>query len=256
MLIQSTWKLKINQETLLPCAYSTNLIKLLYQKMGLEFTAETLPEITFSGILGNYKKNDNFYILSPEEDYYLSLSGLELSASKAIKELNFNNDKLDFLGISFQVGNREDDITTYEQLYSELVAEDPESIKDYRLEFLTPTSFAQGKMNLPLPLPSLMFHGWLNKWNNFCNIYLGSDELIDYLSNNIYLNYYRLNTRKLQINQQKVTGFVGEINLKIPQRVDDLLANVANLLINYSQYCGTGIKTRLGMGNTKILHLI
>jgi CRISPR-associated endoribonuclease Cas6 len=31
-----------------------------------------------------------------------------------------------------------------------------------------------------------------------------------------------------------------------------LLANVANLLVQYSHYAGTGIKTRLGMGQTNV----
>ncbi len=43
---------------------------------------------------------------------------------------------------------------------------------------------------------------------------------------------------------------MGQVTLQIPYRTDALLANVANLLIQYSQYAGTGIKTRLGMGQT------
>lgn len=31
---------------------------------------------------------------------------------------------------------------------------------------------------------------------------------------------------------------------------DPLLANVANLLVQYAGFCGTGMKTRLGMGHT------
>lgn len=254
MLIRSTWTLKIKNETLLPCAYTPNLIKILYAKMGLEFTKELIPHLTFSGILGKYSKSNDFYCLEKENEYKLSLSGLEINASMAIKSLELNN-KLEFLGVSFQVTNREDKITTYEEIYSSLVAQQPEAIRDYRLQFSTPTAFAQNKINLPLPVPKLMFRSWLQRWNHFSNIYLGGDELIEYLSNNIYLNYHRLNSRKLQINQNKITGFVGEINLKIPQRVDDLIAHVANLLINYSEYAGTGIKTRLGMGHTKQLYL-
>jgi CRISPR-associated endoribonuclease Cas6 len=43
---------------------------------------------------------------------------------------------------------------------------------------------------------------------------------------------------------------VGKTRLQVPQRVDGLLANVANLLVNYASFSGTGIKTRLGMGYT------
>ncbi len=249
MLIRSTWTLKIREETLLPFAYTPNLIKLLYAKMGIDFTNEFTPNLTFSGIVGKISKTDDFLHLTPENEYQLSLAGLEINASKAIKKLELN-EKIEFLGITFEVINREDKITTYEEMYSLLVAEEPEAIRDYQLEFLTPTAFAQNKVNLPLPIPHLMFRSWLERWNHFSNIYLGGNELIEYLKNNSYLAYLNLNSRRVQINQNKITGFVGTINLKIPQRIDDLLANVVNLLFHYSEYAGTGIKTRLGMGNT------
>ncbi|WP_017295917.1 CRISPR system precrRNA processing endoribonuclease RAMP protein Cas6 [Geminocystis herdmanii] len=249
MLIKSKWTLKVNKLTLLPCAYNVVLVKNLYQKMYLDFVNIAIPEITFSGIIGNYKKEGDFYCLSPDEEYYFSLSGLETNASHAIKNLQLNS-SLDFLGVNFEIINRENQITSYEELYSNLVANDPQGIKEYNIQFLSPTSFAQGKTKLPLPIPSLMFRSWLDKWNYFCNIYLGGDELTQYLSENIYLNYYRLYSRQHYISQQKITGFTGEIKLKIPLKIDDLLANVANLLIHYADYCGTGIKTRLGMGNT------
>lgn len=249
MLIKSTWTLTVNEITLLPCSYTVFLIKNLYQKMSLDFINNPIPEITFSGIIGNCKKEGNFYILFPDEKYYLSLSGLEFNASNAIQNLEFNS-SLDFLGIQLDVINRENKITSYEEIYSKLVANDPHSIREYTINFLTPTAFAQGKINLPLPIPSLMFRSWLDKWNYFCNIYLGGDELTQYLSENIYFNYYKLYSRQQYIGQQKKTGFIGEVKLKIPLKVDTLLINVVNLLMNYSNYCGTGIKTRLGMGNT------
>lgn len=152
------------------------------------------------------KKEGNFYILFPDEKYYLSLSGLEFNASNAIQNLKFNS-SLDFLGIQLDVINRENKITSYEEIYSKLVANDPHSIREYTINFLTPTAFAQGKINLPLPIPSLMFRSWLDKWNYFCNIYLGGDELTQYLSENIYFNYYKLYSRQQYIGQQKKDRF-------------------------------------------------
>jgi len=35
-------------------------------------------------------------------------------------------------------------------------------------------------------------------------------------------------------------------------KVDPLLANVAHLLVQYAGFAGTGIKTRLSMGQTEI----
>jgi CRISPR-associated endoribonuclease Cas6 len=49
-----------------------------------------------------------------------------------------------------------------------------------------------------------------------------------------------------------LSGFTGEVSLKVLSRLDPLVANVANLLVQYAQFCSTGTKTRLGMGFTTI----
>jgi CRISPR-associated endoribonuclease Cas6 len=43
---------------------------------------------------------------------------------------------------------------------------------------------------------------------------------------------------------------VGDVTLQVLNRADPLLANVANLLVQYARFSGTGMKTRLGMGQT------
>lgn len=120
------------------------------------------------------------------------------------------------------------------------------------MQFTTPTAFRQSSGSLPLPLPSLMFRSWLERWNNFAPIYLGGDELIAYLSNAVLLKHHKIQTRSWQLQKGYVNGFVGDVTLQISHRTDSLLANVANLLVQYSQFAGTGIKTRLGMGQTQV----
>jgi CRISPR-associated endoribonuclease Cas6 len=160
-------------------------------------------------------------------------------------------DELSFLGASFHVVLQSQDIIHYEDLYHRLVASDPTPERRFKLTFLTPTSFSQGRTYLPLPLPTLMFRSWLERWNHFSPVYLGGDDLIAYLGDAIALTRHRLQTQSVQIHQGRVTGFTGDITLQVLSRADLLLANVATLLVNYAQFAGTGIKTRLGMGVTK-----
>ena len=249
MLIRSTWTLTTAETILLPRSYSLALSKQLHEQMGLQFSGAVIPPVSFSGIVGNSPPTGDFFEFSSEQTYQLSLAGLETEASQAIAALNLGNE-LRFLGVQFQVTNREDKITNYEQLYSTLVAQEPEPVRNFQLEFLSPTSFSQNRIYLPLPVPTLLFRSWLEKWNHFSHIYLGGEELIDYLSNNTYLRYHQLHTRTFSVKQSSLTGFIGKIRLQVPQRVDGLLANVANLLVNYASFSGTGMKTRLGMGYT------
>jgi CRISPR-associated endoribonuclease Cas6 len=251
MLIRSTWTLTVSEPTVLPRAYHLELVKELHRRLGLEVGSEAVPSVSFSGIQGFYQVSKDFLTFTPDEFYSLSLSGLQENAAKAIASLNLSP-SLEFLGAKFDIINREDEITSYEQLYTEIVANEPEAIRRFDLKFTTPTAFAQGSTHLALPVVNLMFRSWLERWNHFAPVYLGSDELIAYLSQAVLLKHHKIQTRSHQLPKGYVNGFVGQVTLQIPYRTDSLLANVANLLTQYSQYSGTGIKTRLGMGQTTI----
>ncbi|UBF28008.1 CRISPR system precrRNA processing endoribonuclease RAMP protein Cas6 [Kovacikia minuta CCNUW1] len=251
MLIYSTWTLTVPEPMVLPRAYSLEFVKDLHRRMGLELGSEGIPTTTYSGILGRCSASKDFLTFHPEEFYTLSLAGLQERSAKAIANLDLSS-ILEFLGVTFTVVNREDEVTSYETLYQTLVAAEPEPVRRFQLEFLTPTAFAQNRSHLPLPVPTLMFRSWLERWNHFAPVYLGSEELIGYLGEAIALSRHELKTRSFQVHSGKVTGFTGNATLQILSRTDPLLANVANLLIQYAQFAGTGIKTRLGMGQTKI----
>ncbi len=251
MLIRSTWTLKVQESTSLPRSHGLELTKLLHQKLGWDIGNERIPSTTYSGLLGYYIGNGDFLTFLPEETYQLSLSGLHRETAQAIASLDLSSG-LEFLGVKFEVCDRQDKITSYEELYTTLVANEPEPVHRFNLKFITPTAFAQQKIHLPLPVPSLMFRNWLERWNEFAPVYLGGDELIGYLENTVVIKSHQIKTRSFQLSRGYINGFIGNVNLQIPYRIDALLVNVANLLIQYSQYSGTGIKTRLGMGQTMI----
>jgi len=251
MLIRSTWTLTVSEPALLPRAYHLEFVKELHRRLGLKVGSEAVPSVSFSGIQGFYQVSKDFLTFTPDEFYTLSLSGLQENAAKAIASLNLSP-SLEFLGAKFDIINREDEITSYEQLYTELVANEPEPVRRFDLKFTTPTAFAQGSTHLALPVVNLMFRSWLERWNHFAPVYLGSDELIAYLSQAVLLKHHKIQTRSHQLPRGYVNGFVGQVTLQIPYRTDALLANVANLLVQYSHYAGTGIKTRLGMGQTNL----
>lgn len=250
MLIRSIWTLTVSDPTILPRSYHLELVKLLHNRMNLEI-GEKIPSVSCSTICGLYNTSRDFLTFQPQEFYQLSLCGLQETAAKAINLLNLE-DSLEFIGAKFNVINREDNVTSYEELYTTLVANEPEAIRRFDLRFITPTAFAQSGITLPLPVPTLMFRSWLERWNNFAPVYLGGDELIAYLSNAVLLKHHNIKTRGWQLQRGYVNGFVGDVTLQVFNRADSLLANVANLLAQYAQFSGTGIKTRLGMGQTEL----
>jgi CRISPR-associated endoribonuclease Cas6 len=251
MLIRSTWTLTPEGEVSLPKSYGLELTKILHTRLSLDMGSEAVPSTSFSGLVGKCSTSKEFITFKPEEFYQLSLGGLHEHSSKTMAELDLG-DQLQFLGATFTIVNRDDQVTSYEALYQEQVANEPDPIHAFDLSFITPTAFAQNRLYLPLPVPTLMFRSWLERWNHFAPVYLGGDELVGYLGEVIALSRHRLQTRSVQVYQRPITGFTGEVSLKVLSRLDPLVANVANLLVQYAQFCGTGTKTRLGMGFTTI----
>jgi CRISPR-associated endoribonuclease Cas6 len=252
MLIRSIWTLTLSEPATLPKAYGLELLKDLHRRMNLPMSEEEIPSIAYSGILGFCSGSKEFLTFSPEEFYKLSLCGLQERSAKAISQLDLS-DSIEIFGAKFNVVNREDEISSYESLYQDLVAMEPEPIDRFKLRFLTPTAFAQGRTHLPLPIPLLMFRSWLEKWNYFAPVYLGGDELLAYLSDAVALKSHKIQTGLFSLPHGYVNGFTGYATLQVLRYADPLLANVANLLVRYSHFAGTGMKTRLGMGQTEII---
>lgn len=249
MLIRSTWTLCPQTAIALPKTYGLALSKQLHEWLNVALGSEAIPSTTFSGLMGRVTATQDFVTFEVGEFYQLSLTGLQESASKAIADLDLG-DRLEFLGANFQVTHREDNATSYEALYHTHVADEPDPIRQFDLTFLTPTAFAQNRLHLPLPVPALMFQSWCDRWNHFAPVYLGSDDLIGYLSESVALTRHRIQTRTVAIYQTYIPGFTGTLTLKVLSRADPLLANVAALLVQYADFAGTGVKTRLGMGHT------
>jgi CRISPR-associated endoribonuclease Cas6 len=252
MLIRSTWTLTVAEATTLPRSYGLGLVKQLHQRLGIEIGTEPIPATTCSGLLGNVSVSGDFLTFYPDEHYQLSLCGLRENESKAIAYLDLS-DSLEFLGVRFTICDRQNVTSSYECLYQTLVANEPEPPRRFNLQFITPTAFAQNRIYLPLPVPTLMFRSWLERWNHFAPVYLGGDELIAYLGGAIALNRHKLQTASFRVHLGQATGFKGNLSLQVLNRIEPLLANVAHLLIHYAEFAGTGIKTRLGMGQTILI---
>lgn len=248
MLIRATWLLTVDEPVLLPRTYGLALVQDLHTKMNLTMGDTPIPNLSYSSLIGNTRSIEDFIELEPSITYQLVLCGLNTTATNAIINLDLT-DTLALLGAKFHIQRQPDELSSYEELYHTSIVLEPPTIDRFTLNFLTPTAFSQNRKYLPLPLPQLMFHSWLERWNHFAPVYLGGEELIGYLDNATALAQLRIQTRTVTIQRGKIPGFTGIVNLRLLQ-LDPLLANVANLLCQYARFSGTGIKTRLGMGVT------
>jgi CRISPR-associated endoribonuclease Cas6 len=250
-LIRARWLLSIDEPVLLPRAYGLALVQDLHSQMQLSLGDRPIPNVVYAGLIGKVSFVEDFVSLTPNQPYELILSGLDTVACQAIMKLDLTN-TLKLLGAEFQVERQADEVTSYEQLYHDNIVLEPPLNKRHTLHFLSPTAFSQNRKYLPLPLPNLMFRSWLERWNHFASVYLGDNEVLEYLDRSIAIQQLRIQTQSMIIQRSRIPGFMGTVQLNSLSS-DPLLNNVASLLLQYSRFCGTGIKTRLGMGATNLI---
>jgi CRISPR-associated endoribonuclease Cas6 len=149
--------------------------------------------------------------------------------------------------------------TAYRDIVQSGTLVNPEKISI--LNFLSPTAFSSD-VDIPLPVPSLVFRGYLQKWNKYApeSMQIEDDWLI-FASSNLQVDERALiETQQWLVpgenGSQKKVGFFGKVPFVLlkkkkyshPIWKDTLV--VLSVLTHFSFYCGTGQHTTVGMGQT------
>jgi CRISPR-associated endoribonuclease Cas6 len=138
--------------------------------------------------------------------------------------------------------------------YLDLIARASKENRKIKLWFVTPTSFSTGDVDLPLPLPRLMFQSYLRRFQEFYPEFTFLPDLAEQVEYHVGIsNLNRLETAIIQAKRISLIGFVGEVTFEISKKAFPELIFQVNLLANFSFYCGTGKKTTMGMGQTVLL---
>jgi CRISPR-associated endoribonuclease Cas6 len=136
------------------------------------------------------------------------------------------------------------------QSYPELIDRAFQPRRKIQLRFLTPTSFSQGKTDLPLPLPRLVFQSHMKRFEKFYQVAFLPDfaEQIDYYVG--IANLQQIRTAVIKSKRVNLIGFTGDVVFMLHPQAPPELVFQLNLLAEYAFFCGTGKKTTLGMGQT------
>ncbi len=115
-----------------------------------------------------------------------------------------------------------------------------------RLIFCTPTSFRQGDLDLPLPVPRLVFGGLWEKWNAFapspCPLSL------PLLERSVALSSTRVRAKVFQDGRRAIMGFVGWGEFRLVGRHGPEVVRAFQALADFAFFAGVGRKTTHGMG--------
>lgn len=128
----------------------------------------------------------------------------------------------------------------------------PNPPRQWRLEFLTPTTFHGKTTHLPFPLPESLVASWLRRWQAFAPIALPEEEMTQWARSNLAVSSYRLHTLPAREGERLRVGCVGTLSLRALDMPPYLRAAV-DLLAHYAFFCGSGSHTGQGMGQTRCI---
>lgn len=125
-------------------------------------------------------------------------------------------------------------------------AEPPSAIT---LKFITPTTFRSGAYEMPYPLPRLVFGSLMEVWSQWSPVPMGEWRAL--LERAIILGNWRGETRRVELGNRWVTGFIGKFTYRPAERSRDL-QRMMGMLAEYAFYAGVGWQTTHGFGQTRI----
>lgn len=123
-------------------------------------------------------------------------------------------------------------------------------IHHVEMRFCTSTSFKTNGAYAMFPEPRLLFCNLIAKWNVFStSSVLEEDHLVQHIADGLSITEYNLHTHPYSVEGRRIIAFRGMLKLGLFK--SDMNARLASLLCDFASYCGTGIKTALGMGGTE-----
>jgi len=143
--------------------------------------------------------------------------------------------------------------TRYADLIQHTTGQSAGRDRSLSLTFATPTLFRSNNLDVPLPLPTLVFDGLLQKWNRFAPVPM-DDDMKAWIETHLAVGRYRLATRLLTFShdgRDVMPGFRGGCRL-VFVRADPIHRAMVRALAEFAFYAGVGRRTTMGMGQARV----
>lgn len=139
---------------------------------------------------------------------------------------------------------------TYESLEEKHWMQD-KKVHHIDLRFITSTSFKTQGTYATYPMPHLIFKGLMKKWNHFSKgSELTESHLADQLATQMEITNYHLHMHPYSVEGRRIKAFRGE--WRIGYFKNQIASQMAAMLLDYANFCGSGIKVAMGMGGTEV----
>lgn len=186
------------------------------------------------------------------EEWFWVVSTLNEEAYKYIIE-----EKLSKL-TEFKIENKEMQVQVLEKKITKRDSDELEK-KFYQencsryveLQILTPMSFKQRGRYVFAPDVRLIYQSLINKYDKISDGEMFDEDTLEYLIEHTFIANYNIRSMNFYMEGVKIPGFIGKLILKINGA--QTMVNFGNILFEFGEYSGIGIKSSIGMGAVKII---
>lgn len=215
---------------------------------------------TCSPLIGEGRMGrDGVRRLTPERTYWLRLTSLDpaisaaLLARQAQPPVSIELDRVPLAVESVTVDPDEHPwaaTAKYEDIAAPYLLARQDAPRRVRLRFTSPVTFRQRELNVPLPLPGLVFGGLADRWNAFSPVAIGP-EVRRYAEECVALSSFTLRSRGMPIkNGGLQIGAVGEAGY-VAVTFDRYWMSALGLLADFALFAGVGRMTTSGLGQAR-----
>jgi CRISPR-associated endoribonuclease Cas6 len=123
--------------------------------------------------------------------------------------------------------------------------------RNIKINFLTPCSFKSANQYMIFPDLAHIYQSLMNKYDAFADEFsLKNQEALEHLCQYTRIRNYCLRSTRYNLEGVKIPSFMGRLDLII--HGPETMVSLANLLFDFGEWSGVGIKTALGMGSISI----
>jgi len=201
-------------------------------------------------------RDGNILLLRSDKTYKWRLTGLNEYISKCLLK-NYNAiDTLWIDNATFKVVNvfadNDSDPNAGQSSYMDMLDywNNIDPPKTFTLKFLSPTTFRDGNIEKPFPIPELVFGSLINTWNAHSPYELSYSK--SDLKDMILLSNWRGETRSVILEGQNIPCFTGKFTYQAIENISEIRRFIG-LLSDYAFFAGVGWQTTRGLGQAQII---
>jgi CRISPR-associated endoribonuclease Cas6 len=220
---------------------------------------------TVSNLWGTGQPTQGQVTLAPERPCCLRVTSFwpELSALVQERMLPGLPETVELAGAAFRLAGVTTDGAThpwagktrFEDLVQQHTLSPAPPPAGVALRFASPTVFRSSGVNVPLPLPGLVFEGLARRWNAFAPIHI-HPEVRRFADECLVITRYQLQTERVTFGEEgergAYPGFVGVCGYGF-QVKDRYWMGLIHLLAAFALYAGVGTRTTMGLGQARVI---